>query len=211
MEHIKHILFDLGNVIIDLDFARVNAAFRELTGDRFDELASSDTTRHIFEDYEVGAITEATFVERVQQLAGDAIAPEHILNAWNAMLVGVPPHRFEMLLRLAKHYRLFLLSNTNVTHLEWVYRDLAETHGITDFDERFFERSYYSHLIQLRKPHPEVYEFVLADAGIAASDTLFIDDNADNIQGAQSIGLNTILHNSGKDIEEVLQSVGIIR
>ena len=113
-----------------------------------------------------------------------------------------------MLSRLKEKYNVYLLSNTNKTHVDWVDGYLKTVYGfsIQDFDERFFHKSYYSHLIHLRKPNDNIYEFVLQNAGIRAEYTLFIDDNAHNIEGAKRIGLQTILHPVGDEIVEVMKS-----
>ena len=132
----------------------------------------------------------------------------HLKEAWNAMLLQIPPQRFEMLSRLKEKYHVYLLSNTNKTHVDWVDGYLKTVYGfsIQDFDKRFFHKSYYSHLIHLRKPNDNIYEFVLQDAGIKAENTLFIDDNAHNIEGAKRLGLQTILHPIGDEIVETMKS-----
>jgi len=82
---------------------------------------------------------------------------------------------------------------------------LRREYDITDWDTRYFEKTYYSHLVKMRKPNEDIYNFVLSDAGIEAEETLFIDDNPANIKTAAALGWQTILHNDGRDITTVLQ------
>ena len=123
------------------------------------------------------------------------------------MLLQISPHRFEMLKTLkAKGYRLFVLSNTNVTHLEWVFNYCLVAHQVDDFDA-FFEKAYYSHLVGMRKPDAEIYEFVLSDANLKAAETLFIDDNGDNIASAKALGIQVIHHLIGAEVADIFKEV----
>ncbi len=207
MKHdIKNIIFDLGDVLLDLDFSRVNAEFEKLLGTDFAYLATSETTKAIFNQFETGHYSEESFINALQRQASKVPDGRKMINAWNSLLVGVPAPRLEMLTALkGKGYKLYLLSNTNSLHIHWLQHYLKKTYQIEDFDERFFVKSYYSHLIKMRKPNPEIYEFVLSDAFIKPEETLFVDDNEANILGAQELGIATIHHNSGLDITEVLQ------
>jgi putative hydrolase of the HAD superfamily len=123
-----------------------------------------------------------------------------LVDSWNAMLLGTPLKRLEMLEQLKKRYKVYLFSNTNATHIEWVYKDLLLTHGIANFNSQFFHKAYYSHLIGLRKPHAAAFEYVIHDSSMNPAETLFIDDNIDNIAGAESVGLNVHHHPVGHEI-----------
>jgi putative hydrolase of the HAD superfamily len=190
---IKNIIFDFGNVLIDLDIPKTIRELSKFLGEEVPESLRKELDERIFNVFEVGGMDEDGFVSALQQVAQVPVGSEAILEAWNAMLLQIPHYRFPFLEELAKEYRLFLLSNTNETHLRWVDQYLQNTYqsSIESFN-RYFEKAYYSHLIQLRKPGKEIYEFVLADAGIQAQESLFIDDNLQNILGAQSVGLYTI-------------------
>ncbi len=200
---IKNIIFDLGNVIIDLDIERTWQHLKHWLGDDYSlKLKNIRPDDDIFIQFEIGAITEETFFETLRSLSDVPLSIRQLKEAWNAMLIQIPAPRFDMLTRLKDKYNVFLLSNTNKTHVDWVDGYLRTVYGfsIQDFDERFFHKSYYSHLIHLRKPDENIYEFVLQDAGLKAENTLFIDDNADNIEGARRVGLKTHLHPIGEEI-----------
>jgi glucose-1-phosphatase len=212
---VKNIVFDLGNVIIDLDIERTWLQLKHWLGDDY-ELALKNIRPYddIFIQYEIGKISEDDFFDTLRKITeGPLSLPTQLVGirqlkeAWNGMLIQIPPQRFEMLTRLKERYKVYLLSNTNKTHVDWVDGYLQTVYGFTiqDFDTRFFHKSYYSHLIHLRKPNENIYEYVLKDADLVASETLFIDDNAQNIEGAKRVGLQTILHPIGDEIVETLK------
>ena len=122
------------------------------------------------------------------------------------MLLTINPERFALLLRLKEKYNVFLLSNTNDTHVNFVDGYLQTVYGfsIQEFNSRYFHRVYYSHLIELRKPNRNIYDFVIQDANILPAETLFIDDNSDNIDGVLEAGWNAYLHRIGEEIVDVL-------
>jgi putative hydrolase of the HAD superfamily len=110
---------------------------------------------------------------------------------------------------LRQKYRIFLLSNTNETHLEWVDGYLRQVFGfdIQHFNQTFFEKAYYSHEIGLRKPNIAIYDWVAKEAQLEPSEILFIDDNTDNIEAAQRAHWQTILLPIGDEIVERLKDL----
>lgn len=200
---IKNIIFDLGNVLINLDMPLTWNKFEILLGKNYKKRLAENNSGNVFEDYEIGAISEDEFVINLQKSSDNSVFKSQILDAWNAMLLDIPELRFTFLEKLGSKYRLFLLSNTNYTHLMYVYRYLENKHGIKDFDGRFFEKTYYSHFIAKRKPNVDIYNYVIQDAGINAHETVFIDDLVENIEGAKKAGWNAILHDPKTDIVTV--------
>jgi glucose-1-phosphatase len=205
---VKNIVFDLGNVIIDLDIERTWFQLKHWLGDDYElSLKNIRPDDDIFIQFEVGKISEEEFFETLRSATEGPLSIRQLKEAWNGMLLQIPPQRFEMLARLKEQYNVYLLSNTNKTHLDWVDGYLRTVYGFTiqDFDARYFHKSYYSHLIHLRKPNENIYEYVLNDANLIASETLFIDDNVQNIEGAKRVGLQTILHPIGDEIVETMK------
>jgi glucose-1-phosphatase len=202
---LKNIIFDLGNVLIDIDFPRSEKELVLLLGDDALENLEKMGQKNLFLDFETGKISEKNFVEILKKTSPNIVSDQQIIDAWNAMLIGFKPERFEMLRRLASKYTLYVLSNTNSTHIDWVRKDLKKNYEIEAYETTFFTKVYYSHEIHLRKPDVEIYEFVLADAQLDASETLFIDDNFDNIESAKKANLQTIHHLLGNEIVTVLK------
>ncbi len=205
---VKNLIFDLGNVIIDLDINRTWQHLEHWLGDDYQNtLKAINPESDIFIDFEIGKITEQHFLQTLRNATETPLSFLTLKDAWNAMLLSINPARFDMLARLKEKYRVFILSNINETHHAWVDGYLQTVHGfdISALDTRFSHRAYYSHLMGLRKPNANIYEFVLEKEGLIATETLFIDDNADNIKGAQSVGLQTILHKIGDEIVDVMR------
>jgi glucose-1-phosphatase len=180
---IKNIIFDLGAVVLNLDQEKTLRAFRRLGAD-LDELNHESS---LFIDYEVGKIDTEFFLHSLMsRLKGNA-SKQQIIDAWNAMLLDLPPKRIELLRQIKKKYRIFLLSNTNILHIDAIYKEHSK-----EIFEELFEKIYLSHEIGLRKPNVDCYQYVLKDAGIKGSESVFVDDNRANIKGADEAGINTI-------------------
>jgi glucose-1-phosphatase len=204
---IKTIVFDLGNVIIDLDIERTWASLKHYLGDNFhEELKKIYPNRDIFIDFEIGIISEKLFFDTLREASEQPLSIRTLKECWNAMLLTINPERFKMLSQLKKNYNVFLLSNTNETHVNFVDGYLQTVFGfsIKEFDARYFHRSYYSHIIHLRKPNLSIYDYVINDANINPAETLFIDDNEDNIKGVIKAGWHGYLHRIGDEIVDVM-------
>jgi len=189
---VKNIIFDLGNVILNIDIPRTIGIFSEWTGLRPEEVAKLFAENDLFKNYETGHWDDQTFLNQVRHIAnGPNWLDEHIIDAWNTLLLDIPADRIELLQELNKNYRLFLLSNTSPIHIRKVNQILFETAGISDLSE-LFEKVYYSYELGCMKPDAIIYEKVLEDAGILPEESLFLDDNADNIAGAVAVGITSI-------------------
>lgn len=205
---IKNLIFDFGNILIDLDIERTFISLRHFVGDDYaQKLQTAYPNGDVFIDFEIGKISENTFLETLRSIAHTPLSIRQVKEAWNAMLLTIKPERFEMLLHLRTKYRVFLLSNTNETHLDFVDGYLRTVYGfdIAHFDKTYFDKAYYSHIIGLRKPNDDIFEFVLQDASLIASESLFIDDVAANTEGAKRVGMKVYQHRIGDEITQVLK------
>lgn len=205
---IKNLIFDFGNVLIDLDIERTFISLRHFVGDDYaQKLQTAYPNGDVFIDFEIGKISENTFLETLRSIAHTPLSMRQVKEAWNAMLLTIKPERFEMLLHLRTKYRVFLLSNTNETHLDFVDGYLRTVYGfdIAHFDKTYFDKAYYSHIIGLRKPNDDIFEFALQDAGLIASESLFIDDVAANTEGAKRVGMKVYQHRIGDEITQILK------
>jgi len=205
---IKNIIFDFGGVLLDIDMQRSFDAIGQLLGKSLDIQHLPEEESNLIQSLETGKISAESFIWHIQQKMKNPGEGIEIIRAWNAMLIGWNPERFQFLINLKNKYRTFLLSNTNSIHLNWVYQDLKNNHQITDFDVQFFEKTYYSHLIGMRKPNAEIYEFVIKDASLNPSETMFIDDHPDNIRMAESLGIHVFLHNPKNEIINIFHKNG---
>lgn len=190
MTGIKNIIFDLGGVVLNIDFGLTNKAFEDLGVPDFARYITQHHITPLFEAYETGKIDDAVFIKGVRELSGLPLSEAQITAAWNALLLDFPPARIELLKKLRTKYRLFLLSNTNALHLREFNERLKRQSGL--YLEDIFEKAYYSHAVGLRKPHAEIYRLVIEENGLNPAETLFIDDTASNFSGAEEVGLKTL-------------------
>jgi len=202
MDNIKNIIFDLGNVLLDIDYDKTIHAFEQLGFTDFKAHYSGAEMDTLFKDIEKGMIGEAIFYESLQAVSKQPVTDEQLKNAWNAMLLDFRVESLEYLTKISSRYKLYLLSNTNSIHLAEFEAILKRDTGKTNL-AGYFTTAYYSNLVGMRKPDQEIYSFVLADAGLVANETLFIDDLANNIEGAQATGLKTYQLLAGERIEKL--------
>lgn len=191
MKGIKHIIFDLGGVILNINYQLTYQAFEELGVKDFTSLYNQFTLNNLFDDLETGKIGAEDFLHAMLQHAPEGTTKQQIIDAWNAMLLDFPLRRLQLLQQLRQHYNLYLLSNTNPIHLEAFNRILEQSRGIPSLST-FFDKAYYSHLIGYRKPNKEAYQLVIDENGLNPAETVFIDDTLPNIAGAEVVGLQTI-------------------
>lgn len=192
MKNIKNIIFDLGGVLLNIDYQKTAAAFKMLGVQQFDEFYSQANANHLFEALETGQISEDSFYKTLQQHCSPGTTSQQIQLAWNAILLDFRMDSLNVLESLQPKYNLFLLSNTNSIHHTSFNQTLLRETGKASLDE-YFIKSYYSHLIHKRKPYITTYEWVLNDGNMIAEETLFIDDSINNIKGADEAGIKTHL------------------
>ena len=200
---IKHIIFDLGGVIINIDYKLTEKAFVEAGITDFGALYSQLRQSDLFDKFEVGQMTSEEFISELRKASSREITDAQIVNAWNAMLIDYPVRRLQILQQLRLYYDLFLLSNTNELHEAAFNEMLMRTHGIPNIGV-FFDKVYLSHRVGMRKPNTEIFKRVLDDNGLKAEETLFIDDSPQHIAGAKELGIQTIYLEPGMTIEETV-------
>ncbi len=190
MTTIKNIIFDLGGVLLDIEPAKTNAAFEQLGIADFKNNYSLHQADSLFDDLETGRADEATFYNGIRNIGSNTLTNGDIEAAWNALLLDFRMGSLSWINSNKTKYNFFLLSNTNAIHQKAFYRHFTLQTGLPDFNA-CFTKAYYSHQIGLRKPDAAIYNFVLANAGIAAAETIFIDDLLKNIEAATAAGLQT--------------------
>ncbi|WP_141734351.1 HAD family hydrolase [Oligoflexus tunisiensis] len=202
MQDCDAVIFDLGGVLLDINYQATERALRGLLGPRSDHYYQQTKQSPLFDDLETGRIEPQHFHQGLVELAGMPLTVEAINQAWNAMLGRLPIARMAFVEKVAARRRVFLLSNTNAIHKAAFDQIIAEDLRGKNFDA-CFEAAYYSHLIGLRKPHHEVYRYVTDRHGLDPARTLFIDDNRENVEGARRAGLQAF-HLQGDLLEAPL-------
>ncbi|HCM75123.1 MAG TPA: hypothetical protein DIS90_01980 [Cytophagales bacterium] len=186
----KNIIFDLGGVIINLDERKTVERFAQVSN-----LPLAKVQQHIlsfdrYKHFEKGLISAEEFREALRSEWKVSASDDVIDECMNAMLLDIPQEGISLLESLQNSSRLFLLSNTNHIHYTCFNKILKETTGEDKLDI-FFEKAYYSHMVKMRKPDREIFQLVLSENNLNASETLFLDDNLANLEGAHSVGINT--------------------
>ena len=186
---------------MNIDFRKTEEAFHLLGLENFSDHISQHHITDFFEKYETGMINDDEFVAGIRELSGKNIPTEKIIAAWNALLLDFPPKRIALLKGLKAKYRTFLLSNTNSIHHDEFQARLKREQDV--YLEDLFEKTYYSHVAKLRKPESAIFELVLIENKLTASETLFIDDTASNFPQAEKLGIQTYHLRKGMDITEI--------
>ena len=199
------IIFDLGGVLLNIDYQASKRAFEKLGVADFDMHFSQLSQSHLFDRFETGMISSEYFREQIKKESRIKCAEHHIDAAWNAMLLDFPIQRLALLERLSTQLPLFLFSNTNEIHIR-VFKNQLTDHGLLKRFENCFTQIYYSYELGMRKPHPKSFKHILELNGLDASLTLFIDDSKQHIEGAKKAGLRTILLDPSIDITQLFEN-----
>ncbi len=187
---IKNIIFDLGGVIINLSVDKTHQAFATLSGLPVDEIKTRVHHGAFFHDFERGLITDHEFREHLRESLNLNVSDSQLDAAWNAMLLDIPRARIQLLERLKSHFNIYLLSNTNNIHLQRFNGIVEQLTGKPTIDH-YFHDAYYSHLLKLSKPDVAIYQHVLGQHAMLPQETIFLDDNKDNLAGANKVGIQT--------------------
>ena len=190
MAQTKNIIFDLGGVLLDLDFQRTIDAFEKMGIVGFENMFSQFKADELFRKLETGHVNEVDFYTAVKKRTVKKITEAEIDNAYNALILHFRTESLAFLEKLSTQYKLYLLSNTNSIHLKYFKKLLTEQTGKPLLDG-YFTKAWYSNEIGLRKPGAAIFEFVLKEENLKAAETLFIDDTLMNIETAQKLGFKT--------------------
>lgn len=208
LKGIKNIIFDLGGVIVNIDYLLTLSAFKALGLKDVEKIYTQFSQLPWFDKYDTGGISSDDFISEFSRLLKPETTREQIVHAWNVMLLDFPQERAELLLKLKGRYRTFLLSNTNELHIDYYFQHLSEKYGYDEM-KSFFEKDYYSYRIGMRKPNKEIFEYVLRENDLKASETLFIDDTIQHVEGARAAGLRAYHLVSPETILDIFGSNGV--
>ena len=190
---IKNIIFDFGGVICDLDISRTEKKFLEFGPAKDSGLASSSEQSLAFdklvEQYESGAISSDIFRQVIREHYATPPSDETIDDTWNALLVGIPKERIELLEKIRNQYRIFLLSNSNEIHYFHYLEMFRQLTGYQNFND-LFEKAYFSYQVGLSKPGESIFRHVLENSNLVPAETLFIDDTLKHVETARRLALH---------------------
>lgn len=185
---IKNIILDFGGVLFDIDYNRPIQAFRKLGIPNFESLYHKANQSDLFDRLEVGEISKEFFVSQIQQLSEIELSEDDIINAWNSILIGINKERISRVHELREKYKVYLLSNTNEIHVAAFEKTVDKEMGLEYF-RNAFDAIYYSNVLGLKKPNPNTFLEICNRNNLLPSETLFMDDSLQHVEGALEAGL----------------------
>lgn len=207
-KNVSVLIFDFGNVIIDIDMSETFSKLGNLMD--YDIHTLLEDEENIFIRYEMGMISTEAFLNELIRLSRKPTQANEIVSIWNAILLGIPGERIKVLQELRKQYEIYILSNTNDLHIQWVHRYLKREFQLEQFENSVLHHAFYSHELKTRKPRNEIYEKVHMEIGVPKENILFLDDLKENVEAAQRFGWNAFQHPAQGSIPESLSKNGII-
>jgi putative hydrolase of the HAD superfamily len=197
------LLFDLGRVVLDIDFSKVVACWAGHAGCAPARLTGRFSWRdEFYQQHERGEISDAEFFAALRALLGVELSDAQFLEGWNKIFAGEMPGIAELLAHAAQRMPLYAFSNTNGLHADYFSQRYADVLG--HFREMFLSSS-----IGLRKPDAQAYDHVVKAIGVPAERIVFFDDLAENIEGARERGLIAVHVTSPDDVANALAALGI--
>ena len=200
---IRNIVFDLGGVLVDLDFKAAINGLQEAGFANVKEQLLAFDRGGIFQKFEVGEITADEFRTAIREYSTVTLTDEEVDGLWNAMLLEIPREKLELILHLRGKYMVYLLSNTNSIHWDYVCKNAFNYRGFRVED--YFEETFLSYEMHLAKPDKAIFEKVLSDANLLAEETLFIDDSEANCKAAQEVGIHAHHYHVGDDLSKIFE------
>ena len=204
MKNIKHIIFDLGNVILNIEYQKTINEFNKIGIKDASVFYSQSIQQEIFNLLETGKISELYFLIEINKLCPKA-SHKQILSAWNALILDLPQKRISLINNLKSSFSTYLLSNTNVIHINEIKKKI----GVKKYNSFYnlFNKVYYSHEIGLRKPNPEAFNIILNENDLNVNEVLFIDDSIQHIKTAKKLGIKTYHLTKDESIEAIFPDI----
>jgi len=196
------LLFDLGRVVLDIDFNKTLDCWAGHAGCKPDDIVGRFARDDVYQRHERGEISDAEFFANLRASLGIELSDAQFLEGWNALFAGEMPGIAPLLARAAGRVPLYAFSNTNGAHVEHFTEAYAGVLG-------HFREMFLSSTIGLRKPDAAAYDHVVKAIGVPASRIVFFDDLAENIDGARARGLTAVQVTSPDDVARALTALGI--
>jgi len=191
LKKIDVVIFDLGEVLIDLDYPKVIKGFSDAANRNQKEIEELVVTAPTLQEFEVGNVSEMEFRRNVNDIIGAKLDTDAFDGIWNSMLKSISKKRLELVEKIGERYQVYILSNTNSIHEVRFNQMIKKETGKSSFYD-YADNVYYSHDIGNRKPNIDCFQFVIDDIMINPSRVLFLDDRLDNVMAALSVGINAL-------------------
>ena len=199
---VSAIVFDLGGVLIDLDYDSCVRSFREVLGyERITELLDLYHQKGIYGDMEAGLITADEFRAEILKESRPGCVPADVDRAMAGLLIGMDPRKVTLLEKLAEKFPVYGLSNNNeisVVRMHEIYKE----NGL-DW-QKVFRKEFLSCRMKLMKPSRAIFDAAAAEIGFPPAEILFVDDSQKNVDGALAAGWQAALYVQGTDLGECI-------
>jgi putative hydrolase of the HAD superfamily len=200
----KAIIFDLGKVVFDLSFDRIFQYWSDASGKPFDDIKSKFKFNYIFDQFEKDEISATRFRNHLSKRLDIKLSDYEFDKGWCDLYLDTYIGINDFLESFKQNYKLVALTNTNIIHSRiWKVKYAGTL--------KYFERIFCSHEMGERKPDSKAFQIVLDYLQFAPQQTVFLDDNIENIKGAEALGIKSILATSFEQMKGELQKVGIIK
>lgn len=196
------LLFDLGRVVLEVDFNRSLACWAGHAGCEAAHLVGRFSPDEAYRRHERGEISDTEYFASLRASLGIAVTDAQFLEGWNAIFAGTMPEIEPLLARAAEHLPLYAFSNTNRAHEAHFSNAFADVLG-------HFRQLFLSSTIGLRKPEAAAYDHVVKEIGVPAERIVFFDDLKENVEGARARGLTAVHVTSTRDVADALEALGI--
>ncbi|MBV9563692.1 MAG: HAD-IA family hydrolase [Bradyrhizobium sp.] len=196
------LLFDLGRVVLDIDFGKALSCWAGHAGCAPADIAARFIRDEAYRQHETGKISDAEYFRSLRSALRIELSDAQFLEGWNAIFAGEMPDIATLLPRAARHLPLYAFSNTNRPHVAYFSQAHGDVLG-------HFREVYLSSTIGLRKPDAEAYDHVVQAIGVPASRIVFFDDSLENVEGARACGLKVVHVRSSADVADALAALGI--
>ena len=202
MKDVDALLFDLGGVIIQIDFDRAFTCWAKHANCAPAVIASRFSPDAAYEAHERGEITSRDYFTALRKSLEVNITDDQFRDGWNAIFVGTMPGISATLKHLAATLPIYAFSNSNVVHEHYWSRAYADTLG-------HFSQIYVSSSLGLRKPEAAAFNHVVSEIGVPAQRIVFFDDLAENITAARLAGLRAAHVPTGPHLHKALLELGL--
>ena len=211
MDKINNVLFDLGGVVIDIDYDAMCGEFEKIGYKNMIEDYNHNFQSDFFKQFEVGTINEHEFIKILSEKCNANIGENRIKQAWNSLITGANMNIIMKLAQVSKEYKCFLISNINPIHERKV---IAEVEKYMDWIQfvSYFQNIFFSYKIGFRKPDKEIFEMIVKCQRLNVKETIYFDDSEMNTEVAKDMGFKTVLvtENSKLNMTGILSKTEIL-
>lgn len=197
----RAIIFDIGRVLVGVDLSRITSSLTTRVSLSPSELWSALENDPRWPDWQEGRISPRNWYLHLSQRLHVSVSFEQFVEVWNRAIDPQPIQNHAFLERLAKRYRLALLSNTDPIHIAHLQSSFAFF--------RLFPVRVYSCAVGVSKPNPLIYREVLRACKVRASQAVYIDDIPAYVEAAQLLGISGVHFRSPDQLVASLRELGV--